>query len=299
MNNKHSEKKGKEPHPYTEYLVIRDGDPLWVSEAISLTSEDGSLIDWSNVHPGTAYFVNAVIENQGEQHAVGVYVQFYWRAPNIAEDSGYHLIGDPVFVPSIMGQSSLTVSSSSHWIPIDSSTSAHRCILVNCFTFTDPIPEGNEFKYKTDRHVAQRNLTLFMAKAGTKKRFTLKAGIAKKPRAKKEQRTILIHSHHTKQTNRLLAELGISIFKSGVFLSERHLDDLNFHIGKVCASKHTLVMTPGISVEIDVTFNVPKDAKKGETWVFSLTQERDQQSKKGEKRHSIVDDGYTAVVIAE
>ncbi|GIK43934.1 MAG: hypothetical protein BroJett011_77670 [Chloroflexota bacterium] len=295
-----SKKKFK---PYSEYLSIEDGPPdhPWSSPAISFKETlDGPILNYSNLELNKEYYVTVKIDNLGQRAAPHVWVKFYSRAPSVAEWDSYMPIGDPVVVESIQAFSSQTFISSQPWSPSEHGSSILRCILVNCYNLFDRIPQGNEFNYKEDRHVTQRNVSLLEAAPGESIQFRLKAGISKRKNKEVSKRYIVIRQDRVDST--LLSPLSQSKDRRRSLVpSKRPFESIMASMRHVEPGKNIqAIFKPGVIENVDITLTVPKDAEKGEAWVFTITQEKDKHPSKSSKIPNTdlehIDGGYTILV---
>jgi hypothetical protein len=111
---------------------------------------------------GKPCYLWARVHNKGNAQAVNATVNFYWANPAGAITRN---------TATKIGTSSATVNANGQtevlcltaWLPIFVN-GGHECVLAEAFlNGADPLPAGPDFNVPTDRHVAQRNLSVVMA----------------------------------------------------------------------------------------------------------------------------------------
>ena len=145
-------------------LEIRDGDPWWLSPDVWIVPGSDPLGAPGMPIAGLPAYIWARVRNQGDTEVVNAEVRFYWADPSTAFDrTSAHLVGS-AFVSLEAGQQT-EVLLLVPWVP-EFVNNGHACILAEAFhAFADPLPASPAFNVPTDRHVAQRNLTIGMAAA--------------------------------------------------------------------------------------------------------------------------------------
>lgn len=145
-------------------LEIRDGDPWWLSPDIWVVPGFDPLGPPALPAAGMNAFVWARVHNLGDTQATNAEVRFYWADPSTAFDRNTaHYIGSS-FVTLAPG-SEADVLCLSPWVP-EYVNNGHECLLAEAFQIvSDPLPTSPAFNVPTDRHVAQRNLTVGAAAA--------------------------------------------------------------------------------------------------------------------------------------
>lgn len=271
---------------YSVFLQIDDApDTLWLSPDISLINERGDVILLGEpIDVNRDYKIRARVHNLGRQNATNVAVKFFWRDAGIAEASSYEQLGSTVYISNLRGQSSGQVESSEPWNP---STTGHKCILVNCTHYLDPIPTGNEFNVQ-DRHVAQRNVSVILGVRGETKQLILKAGISKGKHSRGGERHILIRP---KDPSVEMSQFKRIAYKYNLFPSKKPFKGIVAEIdgtkGKIGIPLGTN-LEPGKDKSVRIKMTIPKDAKKGDTWAFVVTQEN--------LKNKNIEGGYTILV---
>ena len=123
-----------------------------------------------------------------------------------------------------------------------------------------------------DRHVAQRNLRIEEIEAGETKSSKLKAGISGK-HEKSKKRQILLEAIDTAAVLKSIESIAKN---HGMRPATRELDHISFEvegkIGKV-GSPLELEMEPGQDYDVAFKIRVPRDAEKGETWIYRVVQQ--------------------------
>jgi len=146
-------------------LEIGDGDPWWLSPnvwAVPGNDPEGP--------PGTPVvdqpcFLHARVSNAGRERATDATVRFYWANPAVGFDrTTANLIG--ISYISIDPGKTADVLCLTPWTPIFVNE-GHECVLAEAFhPSLDPLPTVPAFNVPTDRHVAQRNLSVVHAVRG-------------------------------------------------------------------------------------------------------------------------------------
>lgn len=143
-------------------LEIRDGDPWWASPDIWVVPGDDP-----EGTPGTPIanipaFIWARVRNNGSSPVQNATVRFYWADPSAGFDRNSANIVGTSFVTLDPEQTS-DVLCLQPWIPVFIN-GGHECVLAEAFhTSADPLPATPQFNVPTDRHVAQRNLSIALA----------------------------------------------------------------------------------------------------------------------------------------
>jgi hypothetical protein len=142
-------------------LEIRDGDPWWLSPDIWTVPGD-PLGPPGLPIVGQPTYLWAHVRNNGSSAVSNATVRFYWANPAVGFDRNTaHLIGTS-FV-SLGSTSAADVLCLAPWIP-EFVNGGHECVLAEAFHESlDPLPASPAFDVPTDRHVAQRNLSVVMA----------------------------------------------------------------------------------------------------------------------------------------
>lgn len=143
-------------------LEIRDGDPWWLSP--NVWAVPGSNPEGSPGQPiaGTMTFLWARVRNNGSTTVDNAEVRFYWADPSAGFNrETAHFVGTS-FISLSPGEVG-DVLSLQPWVP-EFVNGGHECILAEAFhNPSDPLPATLEFNVPTDRHVAQRNITVLNA----------------------------------------------------------------------------------------------------------------------------------------
>ncbi|MEM9572413.1 MAG: hypothetical protein AAF996_13195 [Pseudomonadota bacterium] len=145
-------------------LEIRDGDPWWLSPDIWIVPGSDPLGAPGIPIAGNSAFVWARVRNDGDTEVTNAEVRFHWADPSAGFDrTTAHLIGSS-FVTLAAGEVS-EVLLLAPWTP-EYVNNGHECVLAEAFhPFLDALPTSPAFNVPTDRHVAQRNLTVIQATA--------------------------------------------------------------------------------------------------------------------------------------
>lgn len=104
----------------------------------------------------------AQVRNNGSTAVNNAQVRFYWANPSVGFDrSTANLIGSSNV--SLAAGETRDVLCLTPWVPVFVN-SGHECVLAEAFHPTaDPLPASPAFNVPTDRHVAQRNLSVVYA----------------------------------------------------------------------------------------------------------------------------------------
>ena len=140
-------------------LEIEDGNPWWMSLDLWTVPGNDPLGTPGSPVAGTACYVWARVHNTGKDFVTNATVRYYWANPAVGFDrTTANLIGT-AFVSLAAGQTE-DVLCLTPWIPVYLN-SGHECILAEAFhPSLDPLPASSAFNVPTDRHVAQRNLSV-------------------------------------------------------------------------------------------------------------------------------------------
>ena len=143
-------------------LEIADGDPWWLSPNIwTVPGDDPGGAPGIPV-AGKPCFLYARVRNQGRNSVTDAAVRFYWANPAVGFDrTTANLVGTS-YVSLNTGQMA-EVLCLMPWSPIFVND-GHECVLAEAFhPSLDPLPGIPAFNVPTDRHVAQRNLSVALA----------------------------------------------------------------------------------------------------------------------------------------
>lgn len=152
-------------------LEIRDGNPWWLS--LDIRTVPGNDPEGAEGTPavGTPCYVWTRVQNTGTTRVVDATVRFYWANPGVGFDRTTAQPIGTAFVSLESGESQ-EVLCLTPWLP-SFVNGGHECLLAEAFhPSLDPLPLSPAFDVPTDRHVAQRNLTV-LAAGGAMFRFPI------------------------------------------------------------------------------------------------------------------------------
>jgi hypothetical protein len=142
-------------------LEIRDGVPYWyLSPDVWVVKNPGDTVE-SQPIAGTPCYLMAKVANNGTSNVTNATVKFYWANPSIGVDRNTATFVGQSFVSLTTGQVE-DVLCLTPWIP-EFLNEGHECILAEAFHGNDPLPATIDFNVPTDRHVAQKNLSVLLA----------------------------------------------------------------------------------------------------------------------------------------
>ena len=146
-------------------LEIRDGDPWWISPDIWVVPGQNPEGSVGAPIVGQSNFIWARIKNKGTSSVNNAVVRFYWADPSVGFDRNTaHLVGTSNV--NLLSNESADVLCLTPWIP-EYVNDGHECVLAEAFhSSLDPLPATPDFNVPTDRHVAQRNLSVVHALRG-------------------------------------------------------------------------------------------------------------------------------------
>lgn len=146
-------------------LEIRDGDPWYLSPDVwTVPGNDPEGPPGPPIAGGPCYLW-AQVRNNGSTTVSDATVRYYWANPSTGFDRTTATIIGTSFVSLGPGEQS-DVLCLTPWIPIIVNE-GHECVLAEAFhSGWDPLPNSPAFNVPSDRHVAQRNLSVLMAAAG-------------------------------------------------------------------------------------------------------------------------------------
>ncbi len=150
----------------TVELEIRDGDPWYMSPDIWIVPGNDPEGAAGMPVAGQSAYMWAHVRNKGTTPVTNANVRYYWADPSLGVTrNSAHLIGQS-FV-SLDGGEGRDVLCLTPWLP-EFVNNGHECVVAEAFhDSVDPLPPGADFNVKTDRHVAQRNLSVALAAMGT------------------------------------------------------------------------------------------------------------------------------------
>ena len=142
-------------------LEIRDGSPYWASPDIAvLANTDEDAEDGMPV-AGMPCYLRARVRNNGTTAVTNATVRFYWANPAIGLTRDTATRVGQAFVSLGPGEVKEALCLTP-WVP-EFLNEGHECVLAEAFHETDPITLSTDFEVPTDRHVAQRNLSVAIA----------------------------------------------------------------------------------------------------------------------------------------
>lgn len=144
-------------------LEIEDGNPAWyLSHDIWTVPGDDPEGTPSTPIVGNNCYVWARVHNKGTTPVSNATVLFYWANPSVGFDRNTANFIGTAFV-SLAASEVAEVLCLTPWIPVFVNN-GHECVLAEAFhQSADPLPASPIFNVPTDRHVAQRNLSVVMA----------------------------------------------------------------------------------------------------------------------------------------
>lgn len=143
-------------------LEILDGSPWYLSADIwTVPGDDPEGVPGQPI-VGTPCYLWARVNNNGSDVVQDAQVRFYWANPSVGFDrSSANFIGTANV--TLAGGAQSDVLCLMPWLPMFVN-GGHECVLAEAFhTSLDPLPASLAFNVPTDRHVAQRNLSVVMA----------------------------------------------------------------------------------------------------------------------------------------
>lgn len=139
-------------------LEIQDGNPWYLSPNIWVIDNPGNTASVAPV-VGQQHFLMAKVQNNGSTPVTNATVNFYWANPSIGVNRN---------TATLIGQSFISLGSNDEqdvlcltpWVP-EFVNGGHECLVAEVFHPSDPVPATPQFNVPTDRHVAQKNLTVY------------------------------------------------------------------------------------------------------------------------------------------
>lgn len=144
-------------------LEIDDGSPWWLSMDLWTVPDDPLGAPGLPI-VGMPCFIWARVHNRGDTAVSNAVVRYYWANPSVGFNRNTaNLVGTAN--TSLTAGQDADVLCLAPWIPTFVN-GGHECILAEAFhPVADPLPPSVDFAVPTDRHVAQRNLSVLMASA--------------------------------------------------------------------------------------------------------------------------------------
>jgi len=143
-------------------IEIRDGDPWYLSPDVwTVPGDDPEGAPGMPVE-GASCFLWAKVRNNGSTRAEGVTINYYWADPSAGFNRSTANFVGTSYTALDPGETR-DVLCLTPWFPAFIND-GHACILAEAFVpNVDPLPDSIEFNVPTDRHVAQRNLSIVQA----------------------------------------------------------------------------------------------------------------------------------------
>jgi hypothetical protein len=145
------------------HLEIEDGNPAWyLSHDIwTVPGDDPEGLAGIPII-GSKCYLWARIHNKGTTPVNNATVRFYWANPSVGFDRNTANFIGTAFV-SLAASETREVLCLTPWVPVFVND-GHECVLAEAFhSGADPLPASPAFNVPTDRHVAQRNLSVVKA----------------------------------------------------------------------------------------------------------------------------------------
>jgi hypothetical protein len=143
-------------------LEIEDGSPWYLSHNIQTVSIDDPNTE---VIPtvGTPCYLKATVRNSGRTGVENASVRFYWANPAVGFDrTTANLVGTAYI--DLDPEQTDTALCLTPWSPAFVNQ-GHECVLAEVFhPSLDPLLNTAAFNVSTDRHVAQRNVSVVLAR---------------------------------------------------------------------------------------------------------------------------------------
>jgi len=243
-------------------LEIPDGSPhWWASPNIWVVPGDPSGAPGTPI-VGEDCFLYARVTNNGKTAVQNATVRFYWANPSVGFDrTTANHIGDANV--SLDAGETQDVLCLVPWVPIFVN-GGHECVLAEAFHPTaDPLPLTPVFNVPTDRHVAQRNLSVLMM-AKSQKTFSFNFEVCNTERL---ARTFQIQAEQgrVEELKELLPTLGRSFPKLGKgtvknvgFINKPCPDDADLKQAKAVVERFEV--KPGVCAGLTVTGELDGDA---------------------------------------
>jgi hypothetical protein len=146
-------------------LQIQDGNPWWMSPDIwTVPGNDPEGAPGTPI-VGQPTYLWARVTNTGRSSVTNATVRYYWANPSVGFDRN---TANPIGTSNVnlAAGESAEVLCLTPWIP-EYVNEGHECVLAEAFhPSLDPLPATAAFDVPTDRHVAQRNLSVVLALQG-------------------------------------------------------------------------------------------------------------------------------------
>ncbi len=149
----------------TVNLEIQDGNPWWDSPNIWTVPGDNPEGAMGMPIAGQSCYVWSKVFNSGTSRVENATVRFYWANPAVGFDRTTANFIGTAYVTLSAGESA-DVLCLTPWVP-QFVNEGHECLLAEAFhPALDPLPATQEFNVPTDRHTAQRNISVALATRG-------------------------------------------------------------------------------------------------------------------------------------
>lgn len=139
------------------YRPLAPGTPFWNSPDILAAPADAL----GNVTAGTPVTLSAIVHNGGLLEAVGVAVDFWWFDPTLAFSPSIPNAHLGTKIVNIPANNYRQVVCPNVWVP-HVVNHGHECLIAHCNASSEGT-DGLKFPFAAalDRHVGQRNLTVY------------------------------------------------------------------------------------------------------------------------------------------
>jgi hypothetical protein len=240
-------------------LEIQDGSPYWWLSP-NIWTVPGNDPEGPPGLPivGQSCYVWAHVLNTGGDPVQNATVRFYWANPSVGFDrnSANH-IGDANV--TLGGPDAQDVLCLVPWHP---AFAGHECVLAEVFQSTaDPLPPVATFNVPTDRHVAQRNLSVVSMTAHLS-RFAMPFSICNTSRVQRRF-AIRTESSPVSELRPLAKHLGTQLPKgTGKLINAGFVQTVNLcdNEAELLACVDGMLVEPGQTVALSLVGELEGDA---------------------------------------
>lgn len=145
-------------------LEIQDGSPWYLSPDIWTVPGSDPMGPPGLPIAGQSCFIWARVHNNGNDQITNGTVRFYWGNPSVGLDRTTATPVGTAFV-NLNANDVQEVLCLTPW-PVAFVNGGHECVIAEADCPADPLAPGPNFNVPTDRHVAQRNLTVLTVPTG-------------------------------------------------------------------------------------------------------------------------------------
>ncbi len=248
-------------------LTIEDGNPWYLSPNIWTVPGSDPLGPEGLPVAGHPCYLWARVRNIGDVRAENATVRFYWANPSVGVTRDTATLVGTAFVTVDPGATG-DVLCLTPWVPAWVNQ-GHECVLAETFHPLDPLPTTVNFAVPSDRHVAQRNLSVLQV---TQQAFSMQMEVHNPAPARRRFRLLITpgHKEQLRPFARLMERMRVAAGEDGALARAGFIHQVcpDEAAAEKAQEKLELELGPGERTGVTVV-----GALRGDSAVIHITQE--------------------------